>query len=414
MGRGKEEPLLDIEREADINVINSFAQFMNETMRENKKFWHIAAPAIFTLVTQYSLGAITQVYAGHLTALELDAISTQNSHSRTCFQNHGISSALETLCGQAFGTKKLHMLGVYMQRSWIIFNIICLVLLPIYIWATPILRFFGQNQEIAELTGKFAVYTIPQIFVYSFIITIQKFLQSQRKVMAMAWVSGVALVFHTFLSWLLIVQFQLGLAGAAVMVAYGVGLEFWYPMFILVLAGCLKNSQIAVTAISICNNLNGWVFMIFLGINAEIRKTKGCQVVHTTGGAIIVSVALGAGWQSLGAYVTLGSYYLVGIPLEFLFGSKLERREEDNLLDYVVKGIWIGMGLKIVILTGITLGTNWNKETSLAASPIRKWKGPVDSPVKSKDGYFSRAWGEQDDGFPNLIRWPDCDFPCSS
>lgn len=127
-----------------------------------------------------------------------------------------MGSALETLCGQAFGAKQLHMLGVYMQRSWIILNVMCLFLLPIYLFATPILRFFGQKKEIAELAGTFSLYMIPQLFAYGFNFPLQKFLQAQSKVMAMAWVSAVALVFHIFLSWLLIVQLNLGLPGAAV------------------------------------------------------------------------------------------------------------------------------------------------------------------------------------------------------
>lgn len=127
-----------------------------------------------------------------------------------------MGSALETLCGQAFGAKQLHMLGVYMQRSWVILGITCICMLPIYIFATPILKLFGQNEDIAELAGTFALYMIPQLFAYGLNFPLQKFLQAQSKVLAMAWVSGVALLLHIFLSWLLITQWDLGLFGAAV------------------------------------------------------------------------------------------------------------------------------------------------------------------------------------------------------
>lgn len=127
-----------------------------------------------------------------------------------------MGSALETLCGQAFGAKQLYMLGVYMQRSWIILTIMCLCLLPIYIFATPILLFFRQDREIAVLAGKFALYMIPQLFAYAMNFPIEKFLQAQSKVMAMAVVSVAGLVFHVGFSWLLIVQFKMGLVGAAI------------------------------------------------------------------------------------------------------------------------------------------------------------------------------------------------------
>jgi hypothetical protein len=38
----------------------------------------------------------------------------------------------------------------------------------------------------------------------------------------------------------------------------------------------------------------------------------------------ISGVAIGAGWQSLVAFVNIGCYYLVGLPLAAVFGFKLK------------------------------------------------------------------------------------------
>jgi Na+-driven multidrug efflux pump len=38
----------------------------------------------------------------------------------------------------------------------------------------------------------------------------------------------------------------------------------------------------------------------------------------------IAGVAIGAGWQSLVAFVNIGCYYLVGLPLGAVFGFKLK------------------------------------------------------------------------------------------
>jgi Na+-driven multidrug efflux pump len=116
----------------------------------------------------------------------------------------GMGSALETLCGQAYGAKQLHMMGVYLQRSWVILNAMAVLMLPLYLSATPILCLFHQDAEIADLAGRLALYMIPQLFAYAFNFPIQKFLQAQSKVMAMAAVSAVALAFHVALSWVLV------------------------------------------------------------------------------------------------------------------------------------------------------------------------------------------------------------------
>ncbi|PIA60213.1 hypothetical protein AQUCO_00300011v1 [Aquilegia coerulea] len=484
------DPLITVEgSEADIDQITNCSQFVKEALIVNKKLWCFAGPSIFTAIAQYSLGAVTQVFAGHLTTLELDAVSTENMViAGLAFGIMlGMGSALETICGQAFGAKQLHMLGVYMQRSWIIYIIMCIILLPIYIWASPILRFFGQNQEIAKLAGRFALYMIPQLFAYGANFPIQKFLRAQSKVVTMAWISAVALVFHVFLSWLLIVRFQFGLVGAAVslnlswwivvlaqfsyiIMGYCPGawtgfswsafhdlgafaqvsitsaimmcLEFWYYMLVVVLTGRLKNAQTAVAAISICTNLNGWEMMIFLGFNAAISVrisnelgagrpraakfsilvvvitaaligvvflslvlalkdvyalpfTNNPEVAHEVSKLAVIfaftlllnsvqpvltGVAVGAGWQWLVAYINIACYYLVGLPLAFFLGSKLNMG---------VQGVWSGMFtgllLQALILTGITLSTNWNKEAQLADSRIKKWGGSVEPPVENSN-----------------------------
>lgn len=127
-----------------------------------------------------------------------------------------MGSALETLCGQAVGAGQLGMLGIYMQRSWVILNTTSLFLMFFYIFAAPLLKLIGQESEIAEAAGTFAVWMIPQLFAYAFMFPQAKFLQAQSKMAAMAVIGAVALVLHTVFSWLLMLKLGWGLVGAAV------------------------------------------------------------------------------------------------------------------------------------------------------------------------------------------------------
>jgi MATE family multidrug resistance protein len=205
-------------QEEDLEEIRSVSTFLRRAGEENRRLWLLAGPAIFTSLAQYSLGAVTQVFAGHLTTLELDAVSTENSVIAGLAFGimYGMGSALETLCGQAYGAKKLGVLGVYLQRSWILLTAMSVLMLPLYLFATPILRFFGQDEEIAVMAGTFSLYMIPQVFAYALNFPIQKFLQAQSKVMAMAAVSAAALALHVALSWLLVGPMRMGLVGLAV------------------------------------------------------------------------------------------------------------------------------------------------------------------------------------------------------
>uniref|UniRef100_A0A6N2LDL8 Protein DETOXIFICATION n=1 Tax=Salix viminalis TaxID=40686 RepID=A0A6N2LDL8_SALVM len=308
---------------------------------ESKKLWQIVGPAIFSRLTSYSMFVITQAFAGHLGDLELAGISIANSVI-VGFDFGlllGMASALETLCGQAFGAKKYYMLGVYMQRSWIVLFICCVLLLPLYLFASPVLKLFGQPDDIAELSGKAAVWMIPLHFSFAFQFPLQRFLQSQLKNMVIAWVSLVALVVHIFVSWLLVYQLQLGVTGTAMTLNFSwwvlvfgllgytvcggcpltwkgfsteafsglweftklsaasgvmLCLENWYYRILILMTGNLKNAEIAVDALSICMTINGWEMMIplafFAGTGVRVANELGAGNGKGAKFATIVSV----------------------------------------------------------------------------------------------------------------------------
>ncbi|KAL0461384.1 UNVERIFIED_CONTAM: protein DETOXIFICATION 27 [Sesamum latifolium] len=123
---------------------------------ETKKLWRIVGPAIFSRIASYSMFVVTQAFAGHLGDLELAGVSIA-SNVIIGFDFGlmlGMASALETLCGQAYGAKKYHMLGVYLQRSWIVLFLCCVVMLPLFFFATPILKLLGQPATWRSCRGR--------------------------------------------------------------------------------------------------------------------------------------------------------------------------------------------------------------------------------------------------------------------
>ncbi|MBA0648874.1 hypothetical protein Goklo_016512, partial [Gossypium klotzschianum] len=95
----------------DIPPINGVRDFFREYLIESKKLWFLAGPAIFTSLCRYSLGAITQVFSGQVGTLALAAVSVENSviAGFSFGVMLGMGSALETLCGQAFGAGQVDM-----------------------------------------------------------------------------------------------------------------------------------------------------------------------------------------------------------------------------------------------------------------------------------------------------------------
>lgn len=128
----------------------------------------------------------------------------------------GMASALETLCGQAFGAKRYHMLGIYLQRSWMVLFLCCIALLPVYIFVTPILKLLGQSDDVAALSGVVALWLIPLHFSFAFYFPLTRFLQSQLQNIVIAWVSLAALLINILTSWLFVYVLDFGVFGAVI------------------------------------------------------------------------------------------------------------------------------------------------------------------------------------------------------
>ncbi|KAM0895193.1 hypothetical protein ACQ4PT_023989 [Festuca glaucescens] len=452
---------------------------------ECKNLWQIAGSVILTGVFQFLIGFITAAFVGHISKVELAAVSVVNGviEGLAFGLLLGMGSALETLCGQAVGAGQLHTLGVYMQRSWIICLATAAALLPIYAFTDPILRLLRQSPAISAVAGRYARWCVPQLFAYAVNFPIQKFYQAQSRVWVMTLISGAVVGAHALLSWLVVARLRRGIVGAAMVgnvswwlinaaqFVYVVGgsfpdawtgfsrkafaslggfvklslasavmlcLEMWYYTAVLILVGCLKNPEIQVGAVSICMNYNIWTLMVYVGFNAALsvrvanelgakhpKAAKFSVVVAVITSAaiglifmlvtlmarkqlprlftgddqlvkettklgyllaatislnsiqpVLSGVAIGAGWQSLVAFVNIGCYYLVGLPLAAVFGFKLKLN---------ATGIWVGMLigtlLQTIILFTILFRTKWEKEAMLAEERVRAWGGIVELPT---------------------------------
>ncbi|KAI4964337.1 hypothetical protein ZWY2020_006659 [Hordeum vulgare] len=154
-----------------------------------------AAPLLVPRVALYGINVVSQAFIGHIGDLELAAFSIASTVIAGFNFGFllGMASALETLCGQAFGAKKHHMLGVYLQRSWIVLFLFALALTPTYVFTEDLLLLLGQAPELSCLAGKMSL-----------------------KNWVTAATAGVTLALHVLVTYLLVTRFQLGYAGVVV------------------------------------------------------------------------------------------------------------------------------------------------------------------------------------------------------
>ncbi|XP_070025972.1 protein DETOXIFICATION 35-like [Nicotiana sylvestris] len=390
--------------DGDYRPAKSFKDWWAIFCIETVKLWRIGGPIAFKIICQYGVNSLTNIFVGHLGNIELSAISIAETVISTFSFGFmmGMGSALETLCGQAYGAGQVHMLGVYMQRSIIILLATCVILLPIYLFATPVLELLGQEIAIAKLAGRYTMLIILQVFSLAINFPTSKFLPAQSKVDVLAGIGFAALLVHALFLWLFIYTFGWGTTGAAIafdltswltaiaQLGYVVGwckdgwkglswaafneiwafvrlsiasavmlcLEVWYMMSIILLVGHLNNAVIAVGSISICMNINGWENMLFIGINAAM--------------SLRVSNELGQGHPratKYSVYIAVLQCFLIGIlcmvivllarnHLAIIFSSSKDMQEAVGGLAFLL-GITMVLNSVQPVISGVAIGGGW-------------------------------------------------------
>lgn len=152
-----------------------------------------------------------------------------------------MASVLEMLCGQAYGGKQYHLLGIYLQRSWVVLFLSSIALLPLFTFLETILKLVGQPALLAELAGQVALWLIPLHLSFVFQFTLTRFLQCQLKTSVVAWVCGVVLVLHVVISWIFVYNLRVGIVGIALTLDF----SWWMSvvgMFIYSVCGWCPNS----------------------------------------------------------------------------------------------------------------------------------------------------------------------------
>lgn len=127
-----------------------------------------------------------------------------------------MGSALETLCGQAYGAKQYHMLGIHTQRAMLSLLATSIPLSLIWFYTSPILTFFGQNPNISKEAGTFNQWMIPSLFAYALLQCLSRFLQTQSVVVPMVMIYGFTALLHLPVCWVLVFGLGMGSKGAAV------------------------------------------------------------------------------------------------------------------------------------------------------------------------------------------------------
>lgn len=355
---------------------------------------------------QYSLVVVSNMFVGHLGELELASASIASSFAAVTGSSLliGMASGLETLCGQAYGAKQYHMLGIYLQRA--IF-VLYMVSLPVaFLWWNmgPVLLFLGQDPLICEMAGRYARWLLPVVFATATLQPLVKFLQTQSVVLPMALFSVATLCFHIPFCYLLVYKFGVGYRGAAI--ASGVSnwlnvlllalyvkysarckrtwtsfsveafndlpaffklaipstvmicLEYWSFEGLVILSGLLPNPQLETSTLSISLTTIALLYMVPFGISASVSTRVSNELGAGRPNAAKASVAIGVGMGLAEGTLMATGLYMGRNLWGWAFTSEME------VVDYVSRCMPFLATITIMdsvqgVVSGVARGCGW-------------------------------------------------------
>ncbi|CAK8538689.1 unnamed protein product [Lathyrus sativus] len=373
---------------------------------ESRLLWILSGASIVVYLFTYMLSFATLMFSGHLGSVELAGASIASVGIQGLAYGImlGMASAVQTVCGQAYGAKKYAAMCITLQRAIILHFGAAVILTFLYWFSGDFLKLIGQVDSIALQGQVFARGLIPQLYAFAFSCPMQRFLQAQNIVNPLAYMVVGVFVLHVLLSWLVVYVLDYGLLGASLTLSFSwwvlvllnalyivlspkcretwtgfsmrafVGiwpyfkltvasavmlcLEIWYNQGLVLISGLLSNPTVALDSISICMNYLNWDMQLMLGLGtaASVRISNELGAAHPRVAKFSVYVVNG---NSVLISIVLSAIMLIfRVGLSKLFTSDTDVIDEVSDLTPLLCISVLLNGIQ-PILSGVAIGSGW-------------------------------------------------------
>ncbi|ETM01612.1 hypothetical protein L917_01821, partial [Phytophthora nicotianae] len=182
-------------------------------MVEVRELLKLILPVTGTTVLEFLPGFVSILLAGNMGGpnaqhyVDAATISVMLLNVTAQSLGLGLASALDTLCSQAYGAKRIDKIGIYFQTGVVVLSIALIPMLVVNSFAEPILNLLGQHTNVTYLTRDFSRLMLPGLpflFLYELV---RKVMQCQNVVKPLVVIAvignlvnlgaGYGLAYHT-------------------------------------------------------------------------------------------------------------------------------------------------------------------------------------------------------------------------
>jgi len=131
---------------------------------------------------------------------------------------HGLATSLDTLCAQAYGSGKKHLVGLQLQRMVFFLWTITIPIAIMWAAGSQILAAIVPEKETAKLAGLYLKVLILGAPGYACFESAKRYVQAQGRFEATMYVLLICAPTNVFLHWLLVWQLEFGFIGCPIAV----------------------------------------------------------------------------------------------------------------------------------------------------------------------------------------------------
>ncbi|KAM7540984.1 hypothetical protein Aperf_G00000045025 [Anoplocephala perfoliata] len=129
---------------------------------------------------------------------------------------HGLMSTCITVFSQTFGRGNKYQLGIELQKALFITSVCCFCCWGVFLGIEPFLLAIKINPMVAKMAAEYLIFMIPGILFASIASVIEKYIQSQNKIVLPMIIWAIANGVNVALHYFLLFPLKMGTKGSAI------------------------------------------------------------------------------------------------------------------------------------------------------------------------------------------------------
>ncbi|KAJ7298095.1 hypothetical protein O6H91_Y016900 [Diphasiastrum complanatum] len=218
-----------------------------EVIEELQQMSSIAGPMVMMGLLLYARNITSMLFLGRLGELELAGGSLSIGFANITGYSvlSGLAMGMEPICGQAYGAKRWHLIGLSLQRMILILLCACIPIGFLWLNTQRVLLWCGQDKDITAMAGAYILFCIPDLLAQAILNPLKIYLRTQGITAPLTWCTALAVIFHLPINLFLVFYLKMGVEGVALGAAW--------------------------TNFNLCS-FPGWLFVDFWGTRKELGR----------------------------------------------------------------------------------------------------------------------------------------------